>query len=72
MCGDGQSEVDEAEFPAGGKHRAEKPAVCSVVRWWVSLREDGPSLDVFSPPANVSILVYLQVFLKQKRTSLNC
>lgn len=27
MCGDGQSEVDEAEFLPGGKHRAEKPGV---------------------------------------------
>lgn len=72
MCGDGQSEVEEAEFLPGGKHRAEKPGVCLVVQWCVSLREDGPSLDVFSPAANDSVLVYLQAFLKQKRTSLNC
>lgn len=32
MCGDGQSEVDEAESLPGGKHRAEKSGVCFVVQ----------------------------------------
>lgn len=32
MCGDGQSEVDEAESLPGGKHRAEKSGVCLVVQ----------------------------------------
>lgn len=58
MCGDGQSEVEEAEF-SQEQAQSREAGVCLVVQWWVSLREDGPSLDGFSPAANDSVLIYL-------------
>ena len=66
--------VDEAGFLRGGKKRTKSREAWSTFcgAAVVSLMENRPSLDVFSPAVNDSVLIHSHVFLKQKRTSLNC